>query len=178
MTKKRLPQAKKPLWPMIVGAVLALIYSGVDLFVGIKVFQLPSVMAQMPFPYNALAQAPELQTLIKWTGNVLMILSSAFFLGGLGIFLKRKWGLYFAVLASIGQIAGTIYLGYTYYTQAYPVLEELFLLAGAPENAWIYDIGGVFFFGEMSILFPELILICTLLISSPRRYFSPKTYRG
>ncbi len=157
---------------MVLGAIFAFLYSAVDLFVGIKVYQLPSVMSQMPFPYNAITQAPDVQTLIEWTGNSLMILSAGFFLGGLGIFIKRRWGLIFAVSASIAQILGTIYLGFVYYMKAYPVLEELFLLAGPPDNAWMYDIGGVFFFGELSVLFPEMILVCTLLISSPGRFFS------
>ncbi|MGC9315825.1 MAG: hypothetical protein ACP5G4_09435 [bacterium] len=168
------PAHKRPLWPITVAAFFALLYSAVDLFVGIKVFQLPSIMSQMPFPYNAIARAPEIQNFIKWTGNALLIFSTAFFLGGLGLLLKRKWGLTFAVAGSVGQILGSVYVAYTYYTKAYPVLEELFLLAGPPENAWLYDIGGVVFLTEMAIMVPEMILIFIFLLSSPKKYFSAK----
>jgi hypothetical protein len=167
--------SERPLWPITLAAIYALIYFIIDLVVGIKVLQLPNTLSQMPFPYNIIAQAPQVQTFSNWAGNILLILSACFFLGGIGVFLKKRWGLYFMIFAAIGQIVSTIYVGYSYYTKAFPVLQEIFLFAGPPANAWMYDITGVVFFSEMSTLLPQLILIFTFLLSSPKKFLALET---
>lgn len=164
--------SKRLLWPITLAGVFALIYFIIDLVVGIKVFQLPNILSQMPFPYNAIAQAPQVQNFVKWAGNILMILSASFFLGGIGVLLKRRWGLYFMIFAAAGQIISTIYVAYTYYTKAFPILQEIFIFAGPPANAWMYDITGVVLFSEVSTMLPQFILILIFLLSSPRKFLA------
>jgi len=170
MTTSTKPQ--KPIWPIYAAAVMAFFYAALDLFGGISLFQLPARMATMPFPYNAFANSPELKTMVTWGANILIVLSTAFFLGGLGIFIKRKWGFFFAIFAAFAQIAGTIYMAIFYYNEVFPVISEIFLLAGPPENAWLYDIGGVVLIGEIATMLPEMILIFILLLSSHKKFFS------
>ncbi len=156
MTTKRSPLYYFPL-------VAAFIYSIFDMLAFRYVSGLPERFAAMDFPFNAIAQTPEFIDAVNIGSLALIVLSLLFLLGGLGLLLRKKGGYLFAIFAPMLQIAGTVYLGFYYYDKVFPLIGEIFLLMGRPDNAWLYELRGVIIIGELSVILPELMLVFLLL---------------
>ncbi|RKZ29003.1 hypothetical protein DRQ36_09575 [bacterium] len=155
--------------PLIIAACLSIIYGIVDVVAGFCATTLPGKVAVADFPVNMLSQMPVFRNFVTYSTIALFVLGAAFIIAGIGLSLRQVWPRWVALASSALQIAGLIYIAIYYYKEILPAVEEIFLIFGRPDNAWLLETGGIVLFTELAALIPEIIIILLLIDLSSRR---------